>query len=233
MKIRIFAIVTALVLMMAFTGCRNTSFDQLADPEPGDRIAIMKTSMGDIHIRLFEKDAPDAVENFTVHSKNGYYDNMIFHRVIDGFMIQTGDPTGTGTGGESIWGSPFPDYFTGQLHHYRGAVSMANSGYNTNASQFFIVHARPMKMSENGVKWLENEEFDEEVAERYLEIGGTPWLDNGHTLMDANNDGHMVFGQVYEGMDVVEKIASVPTASETDKPLEDVVVYTIEITEYE
>ncbi len=233
MKTRITIIIIAISLIVFAAGCSRTSLDQLAEPEPGDQIAIMKTNMGEIHIRLFKSEAPDAVENFTVHAQNGYYDNMIFHRVIDGFMIQTGDPTGTGTGGESVWGSPFPDYFTGKLHHFRGAVSMANSGYNTNKSQFFIVQARPMKMNENAVKWLENEEFDEQVAERYLEIGGTPWLDNGHTLENSNNDGHMVFGQVYKGMDVVDEIAAVPVDSETDTPLEDVILYTIEITEYQ
>ena len=82
---------------------------QLAKPVSGETVATMKTSMGDIKIRLFPEAAPKTVENFTTHAKNGYYDGLIFHRVINDFMIQGGDPTGTGCGGQSIWGSTFED----------------------------------------------------------------------------------------------------------------------------
>ncbi|MFO7611889.1 MAG: peptidylprolyl isomerase [Clostridia bacterium] len=201
-------------------------------PNSGETIAVMKTNMGDIYIRLFKKDAPDAVENFTVHAESGYYDGLIFHRVINDFMIQSGDPTGTGRGGESVWGTPFPDYFTGNLYHYRGALSMANSGYNTNGSQFFIVQAGPLKTNEKATAWLENEEYDAEAASRYLEIGGTPWLDNGHTMPTSGNDGHMVFGQVFKGMDVVDAIAAVPLDMAAERPVVDVIITTIEITKY-
>lgn len=95
--------------------------------------------MGDVHLRLFGKECPKTVENFCVHSKNGYYNGHLFHRVIKGFMIQTGDPTGTGTGGQSIWGGEFKDEFCSTLKHDRPyTVSMANAGPNTNGSQFFI-----------------------------------------------------------------------------------------------
>ncbi|KAI6650917.1 peptidylprolyl isomerase domain and WD repeat-containing protein 1 [Oopsacas minuta] len=101
--------------------------------------AILHTSMGDIHLELFADKCPKSVENFTVHSKNGYYNNVIFHRVIDQFMIQTGDPLGDGTGGESIWEEEFGDEFHPTLKHEQPyMLSMANSGPNTNASQFFI-----------------------------------------------------------------------------------------------
>jgi peptidylprolyl isomerase domain and WD repeat-containing protein 1 len=91
--------------------------------------AILRTTMGDIHIRLFPNETPKTVENFCTHSKNGYYDNVIFHRVIKGFMIQTGDPLGDGTGGESIWGHEFEDEFVRELRHDRAfTVSMANAG---------------------------------------------------------------------------------------------------------
>ncbi|XP_054279238.1 peptidylprolyl isomerase domain and WD repeat-containing protein 1-like [Macrosteles quadrilineatus] len=114
--------------------------------------AIVHTSLGDIHISLF-KECPRAVENFCVHSKNGYYNGHIFHRVIKGFMIQTGDPTGTGAGGESIWGGEFEDELRPNLRHDRPyTVSMANAGPNTNGSQFFIT------------------------------VIPTPWLDNKHTV---------------------------------------------------
>lgn len=90
-------------------------------------------------MKLFASECPKSVENFCVHSKNGYYNGHIFHRVIKGFMIQTGDPTGTGTGGQSIWGGDFKDEFVSTLKHDRPyTVSMANAGPNTNGSQFFI-----------------------------------------------------------------------------------------------
>lgn len=101
--------------------------------------AVIHTTMGDIHFRLFPEHAPKAVENFVQHSKNGYYNGIIFHRVISKFMLQTGDPLGDGTGGASIWGSEFADEFTPALRHDRPyTLSMANAGPATNGSQFFI-----------------------------------------------------------------------------------------------
>lgn len=101
--------------------------------------AILRTTLGDIHMELFGDQAPLAVENFTTHAKNGYYDNLLFHRVIKGFMIQTGDPLGDGTGGESIWGGEFRDEFHESLRHDQPyTISLANAGRNTNGSQFFI-----------------------------------------------------------------------------------------------
>ncbi|GFE54130.1 peptidylprolyl isomerase domain-containing protein [Babesia ovis] len=103
------------------------------------REAIIHTSMGDIHVRLFYKDCKKTVENFTVHALNGYYNNCTFHRVIPNFMIQGGDPGGDGTGGESIWGTEFEDEIVPHLKHDRPfTLSMANAGPNTNGSQFFI-----------------------------------------------------------------------------------------------
>ncbi|CAK9065603.1 unnamed protein product [Durusdinium trenchii] len=106
---------------------------------PLGKQATIHTTMGDIVVKLFHQECPKSVENFTVHSKNGYYDNIIFHRVIQGFMIQTGDPQGDGTGGESIWGGEFEDEFHRNLKHDRPfTLSMANAGPNTNGSQFFV-----------------------------------------------------------------------------------------------
>eukprot|EP00455_Lapot_gusevi_P044681 TRINITY_DN5619_c0_g1_i1.p1 TRINITY_DN5619_c0_g1~~TRINITY_DN5619_c0_g1_i1.p1 ORF type:complete len:639 (+),score=152.33 TRINITY_DN5619_c0_g1_i1:74-1990(+) len=103
------------------------------------RNAVVHTTMGDVHIRLYPEECPKTVENFATHSRNGYYNGCIFHRVIRNFMIQTGDPRGDGTGGESIWGGEFPDEFHKSLRHDRPfTVSMANAGPNTNGSQFFI-----------------------------------------------------------------------------------------------
>lgn len=100
--------------------------------------AIMHTSMGDIHLRLFPEVAPKTVENFVTHARNGYYNDTIFHRVIRKFMIQGGDPLGDGTGGESIWGGEFEDEFSSLRHDKPYTLSSANAGPNTNGSQFFI-----------------------------------------------------------------------------------------------
>jgi peptidylprolyl isomerase domain and WD repeat-containing protein 1 len=98
--------------------------------------AVLHTTLGDVVIKLFAADCPRTVENFTTHVRNGYFDNLIFHRVIKGFMVQTGDPLGDGTGGESIWGGEFEDEFVRTLRHDRPfTVSMANAGPNTNGSQ--------------------------------------------------------------------------------------------------
>jgi peptidylprolyl isomerase domain and WD repeat-containing protein 1 len=105
--------------------------------------AILRTTMGDIHIQLFASQVPRTIENFAGHAASGYYDGVIFHRVIKGFMLQTGDPLGDGTGGESIWGGEFDDEFVPGLRHDRPfTVSMANAGPNTNGSQFFITTAQ-------------------------------------------------------------------------------------------
>lgn len=194
--------------------------DQLAPPKKGETIAIMKTSMGDIKIKFFPKEAPKAVENFITHAQNDYYDGLIFHRVINDFMIQGGDPLGTGTGGESIWKQPFEDEFSDKVHNLRGALSMANSGANTNGSQFFIVQAPTKTITAELVSYMEKNNFKKKTTDKYKEVGGTPWLDNAHT----------VFGQVYEGMDIVDKIAAVQVNESNSKPLEDVKIVDIEIT---
>lgn len=192
---------------------------QTAKPSAGDTAAVMHTSLGDIKIRLFGDKAPKTVENFVTHAKNGYYNGIIFHRVIKDFMIQGGDPLGTGTGGESIWGGSFEDEFTPELHNLRGALSMANAGPNTNGSQFFIVQAKtvPENMLDQMAE-LEDRGFPKDVTEAYRQLGGTPWLDFRHT----------VFGQVYDGMEVVDAIASVKVGA-ADKPIEDVVINSIDI----
>jgi len=107
-------------------------------PAESGMSAILHTTMGDIHLRLFPSVAPKAVENFVTHARNGYYNNTIFHRVIRKFMIQGGDPNGDGTGGESIWGGEFDDEFSSLKHDKPYTLSMANAGPNTNGSQFFV-----------------------------------------------------------------------------------------------
>ena len=109
----------------------------------GDKIVVLETNQGKIEIKLMPEVASKACENFEKLVSKGYYDGLIFHRVIKGFMIQGGDPTGTGSGGESIWGSPFEDEVTPDAKFDRpGILAMANAGPNTNGSQFFITTAK-------------------------------------------------------------------------------------------
>ncbi len=166
-------------------------------PEPGDQIAIIKTNHGDLTMLLYTEKAPETTKNFTSLSEEGKYDDVIFHRIIDNFMIQGGDfENQNGTGGHSHKGPGtfLKDEFGEGLEHVYGAVSMANAGPNTGGSQFFIVQAKE----------------------------GTPWL----------NGAHAIFGYIFDGMDVIEKISDVEIGG-MDKPLEDVTIekITIEIHE--
>jgi cyclophilin family peptidyl-prolyl cis-trans isomerase len=159
------------------------------DPGPSNEYGVIKTRLGTIKLRFYPKQAPLAVANFKGLTAQGYYDGIIFHRVIDGFMIQGGDPSGTGFKGESLWGGKFKDEFDNALTFDRpGILAMANSGANTNGSQFFITQK------------------------------ATPHLNNKHTI----------FGEVMEGMDVVNAIAAV-RVDQRDKPLEPVVMESVTI----
>lgn len=238
---------------------------QLDKPEKGEQIVIMHTSKGDISIRLFPEAAPKAVENFVTHAKEGYYNGLIFHRVIEDFMIQGGDPNGTGTGGESIWGGSFEDEFDTKLCNIRGSLAMANSGVNTNGSQFFINQAQADDFAANITKiknvyeqykdnlpnvksWQEyyasqitsgyaannsDAVFDadaltDELVDLYCQNGGNLSLDGAW----RSSGGHTVFGQVFDGMDVVDKIAAVQVDQSTNKPLTDVTINSMEVTTY-
>ncbi len=192
-------------------------FPQLTANEQTTPIATIKTNMGDITVKLFPEFAPKTVKNFIELAKKGYYDNVIFHRVIPDFMIQGGDPTGTGMGGESIYGEKFEDEFSPELFNVRGALSMANAGPNTNGSQFFIVNNK--NVPANMMTQMEEAGYPKEVVEAYRE-GGTPWLDFRHT----------VFGHVINGMDIVDTIAQVQRGPQ-DRPVHDVVIEAIEINE--
>lgn len=184
-----------LVFLILLTGCAATkpapspAAGQTETPklQEGDLVKIkIETTLGDIQAMLDAKETPKTVENFVTLARKHFYDGIIFHRVIPGFMIQTGDPTGTGRGGP---GYQFSDEFSPKLRHDKpGVLSMANSGPNTNGSQFFIT------------------------------VAPTPWLDNRHSI----------FGQVTSGMEIVEKIASVPRDSR-DKPLQDVKMVHVEV----
>ena len=200
----------------------NASFPQLSTDIADNEAAVkIKTSQGDITIKLFPEEAPLAVENFLTHAKEGYYDGIIFHRVINGFMIQGGDPEGNGTGGQSIWagkddsidaGNGFKNEVSAFLYNIRGALAMANAGADTNGSQFFI-NQNPADASGQ----LSSGKTPGKIIEAYKN-GGNPSLDGGYT----------VFGQVIEGMDVVDKIASSETDS-NDKPTTEITINSIEI----
>lgn len=195
-----------------------TMYPQINASEAKTIELTLNTNKGAIALQLFPELAPKTVENFVGLAKDNYYDGIVFHRVIKDFMIQGGDPTGTGMGGESIWGEQFEDEFTPLLYNLKGALSMANSGPNTNGSQFFIVTAPVVPA--NMLDQMESAGYPEEIIESYKKNGGTPWLDQRHT----------VFGQVKEGMDVIESIQNEAT-NPADRPLEDVVIESIEINE--
>lgn len=194
-----------------------TQFPQLNNEiAENERAVNLVTSMGTMKIKLFPELAPKTVANFIGLAENGYYEGITFHRVINDFMIQGGDPTGTGMGGESIYGESFEDEFSMEAFNLYGALSMANAGPNTNGSQFFIVQMKdvPAQM----LSQLKQGGWPEEIVEAYGEKGGTPWLDQKHT----------VFGQVIEGFDVLEAIAAVKVGPQ-DKPVEDVVIEKVEV----
>ena len=197
---------------------------QFEKPAVGEKIAVLKTNMGDIKIRLFEEAAPLAVENFISLIEDKYYDGIIFHRVIENFMIQGGDPSGTGRGGESKWNKPFKDEFNLNFRNFRGALSMANAGPNTNGSQFFIVQGD--KLSEDILSQMrdagEDRGYPDEIVDAYEKVGGAFWLDGKHS----------VFGQVFEGMDVVDDIAKSKVGF-MDKPVFDIVIEEAIITDYQ
>lgn len=178
--------------------------------------ATIKTNLGEIKIQLFEKQAPKTVNNFVQLAEKGYYDGVIFHRVIPDFMIQGGDPTGTGRGGKSIYGKAFEDEFSDQLFNFTGALSMANAGPNTNGSQFFIVSNEHVPA--NMIEQMKVVGYPQEIIDHYAKVGGTPWLDHRHT----------VFGQVITGMDVVKKISQAKRDS-MDKPKKDIVMEKVTI----
>lgn len=132
-----------------------------------DNVVVLQTNQGVVEIKLMPKIAPKACENFTKLVEKGYYNGLIFHRVIKNFMIQGGDPTGTGTGGESIWGVPFEDEVNSEITFDKpGLLAMANAGPNTNGSQFFITTAK------------------------------TPWLNMHHTIFGEVISGYEVVRKI-------------------------------------
>lgn len=196
---------------------KQLNFPQLDVDATEGPVATIQTNHGALKVKLFPEQAPKTVANFVALSKDGYYDGVIFHRIIKDFMIQGGDPTGTGMGGSSIYGDRFEDEFSMEVFNVRGALSMANAGPNTNGSQFFIVQNSNLPYA---AKELERGGWPAPIAAYYSENGGTPHLDQRHT----------VFGQLMDvaSYEVLDAIAAVETGAQ-DKPLEDVIIETITI----
>ena len=270
--------ILALAMAIGMTACNNddrpkaqevgTAYEdkevgfQLEKPEKGETIVIMHTSMGDISIRLFPEAAPKAVENFIELSEKGYYDGLTFHRVIENFMIQGGDPKGDGTGGASATGKPFEDEFDTKLLNLRGSLAMANAGVNSNGSQFFINQSKPGQFDRT------QHDYDKvlEMYQNYYDNGYSQYFSSfeaflkqmvgtisplsyevpeevwkiyektgGNIHLDGawrETGGHTVFGQVFAGMDVVDQIAAVDV-DENDKPTTAVTVTSMEVTKYQ
>lgn len=225
---RIYSIIVVLILLstVLLTGCKD-EVNQFSKPRQGDTIAeIIVRGYGTIYVKLFPEEAPKAVENFTTHAKEGYYDGVLFYRIIGNSILESGDPTGTGSGGESIWGEGFKDEFSPKLQPYHGALCMANTGPDTNESRFFIVQAT-QTYSDTLLDQIEQKyqvEFGDDVRKTYRKVGGAPWFYHLNT----------VFGQVYKGFDVMNEIAAVKKKDEEKGiPEEAVIIDSIKIKIYQ
>lgn len=255
MRKRIRAALVGFSLLLLLTACGGQQKKelgyQLDKPAAGEEIAVMETSMGEMKLRFFPEAAPKAVDNFKQLAQKGYYNGITFHRVMNNFMIQGGDPTATGSGGESVYGKAFEDEFSESLINLRGAVSMANSGPNTNGSQFFINQAPASAFSGweyyqqiydlykkdsdafiaqyGEVSLVDISKISDTYKKLYTENGGNPTLDGAYS---TTKKGHTVFAQVFEGMDVVDKIAAVEVDG-SNKPTADVTITKITLEKYQ
>jgi len=213
---------------------------QLTPLTVGEELAVLHTNHGDVTLRFFPEEAPKAVENFVTHARNGFYDGLIFHRVMPGFMIQGGCPQGTGRGGESIWGEGFGLERSFNLYHFRGALATAHAGPGTIGSQFYIVQAADLTPDavglfehlievqdefagggfEDGTRLYVRDIHPVEGLQHFLEQGGTHWLD---WHWNRDNYGHTVFGHVVSGIEVVDAIANVAQGPQ-NRPVDDVII---------
>lgn len=204
--------------------CGYTDMMNYTVPKDGeDIVEIVIKDKGTVKIKLFPEILPKACENFTTLVSQGYYDGLTFHRIIADFMIQGGDPDGTGRGGRCIWGEKFDGGYSKYLYHVKGALAYANSGSTaTDGSQFYIVVGQ--KADKNNID-ATNPYFTytDKAYEAYAEDGGTPWLDGGYT----------VFGQVFEGMDIVTDICNNTKVDGNDMPVEPVIIEKASIVKFE
>jgi len=219
----------------------NLDLPQLKEPTGNEPTATLKTNHGDIKIIFYPEYAPLACENFLTHAENGYYDGLKFHRVIEEFMIQGGDPKGDGSGGESIWGEDFAIEASPSLYHLNGAVSMANTSQpDSNSSQFFIVCNTYIGRDKEMFEIIVNEEKDHEMFNKGLDSALARKFSYPKEILQAYADkggafqldgGYSVFAQVVEGMDVVEKISKLDKVADSrgkiEVPAEDVIIESI------
>lgn len=222
-------LLSSVLLLEGLTGCagkQETAVKNFTAPENGEELVVIQVKdYGTIKIKLFSDLLPEACENFLTLAKNGYYDELIFHRVIENFMIQGGDPKGNGTGGESIWGGKFDGGVDASLIHVRGAVAYANSGgTDTDGSQFYIVTGGPVSL-ETLEQYEEHGDgsYSKEQKELYTTIGGAPWLDGNYT----------VFGQVVDGLDVAIAISEITDKNSDNKPYTSVVMESVTVEPYD
>ncbi len=185
--------------------------------------------MGILQSSFFPDIAPNAVENFINHAKSGNYDGNKVHRIIEEFMMQTGDPTGTGSGGTGFSGEKFEQENSTLLRHFTGAVAYATGNDSLNGSQFYIVNTTSDSCNEEYLSTLKSRgyELPENVSEKYGEVGGAPHLDRSYT----------VFAQVIEGMDVVHEISKCEKTLGSDGntpsvPVTDIIIESVTITKY-
>lgn len=193
-------------------------------PKEGEDVLVLTIKdKGDIKIKLFPEETEKGVENIKGLAEKGYYDGLIFHRIINNFMIQGGDPLGNGTGGESMWGGKFDGGTSDKLTHVAGSVAYANSGAtSTNGSQFYIVTGDKLDDEKIELYAANNIVLSEAAQELYKTEGGAAYLDGGYTI----------FGQVYDGLDIVFELQAVET-DENDKPVEDVVIEKMTVEKYD
>ena len=232
MKLKFPALVMSMMLLCSLSACGRKHIElqefpilNYTAPAEGETIVVMHIKdYGDIKLKLFPELLPEACENFLTLTEQGYYDELIFHRVIENFMIQGGDPKGDGTGGESCWGGEFDGGVSEQLIHVPGALAYANSnGTTTDGSQFYIVTGYPVTQADLD-SYVENYDmyFTRQAAEYYTQYGGAPHLDGGYT----------VFGQVIDGLDIVYQISHAETNAD-NKPKKAVYIESATVEQYD
>lgn len=221
----IFAAALACCMLFTVSCSKNepiyyeTNTDQLSLPDDGEEIAVITTEKGVMYLRLFPEDAPKAVENFKTLALNGYYDGLVFHRVIANYLVQAGCPNGDGTGGNDAWGKNFTAEISNSLYNYRGAVGMARrENYDSQGSQFYIIARGYASVAT--IKSLKDE-GKTAVAENYEKLGGAPEFDGEYS----------VFGQVFAGYGVLSELSYAKT-NDNDKPIEDEKIVSIKFEKY-
>ena len=224
--IAILLLLVVLILSLASCGKKEEEPPQVRNPLPqlnspsvGDTIVTITTNKGTIRAILFDKAAPQTVTNFVKLTDSGYYDGMIIHKAIADFVIQMGDPTAEGDGGDSFNGVGIPLEYNESLHNFTGAIGMASGTDGLSYSQFYIVAGS--EVSDEYISAMQSAGYAANVIEAYKKLGGQPSLDYEYTI----------FGQVFEGLDIVQEIAN----SKTDKwnrPKKDITVSSVSISSY-